>query len=254
MIAGERKRKKMSSGESSTNLTQAERALANILIVEPDPSDRNLMRSTLKGLGYTGLSESPNHLASLEKFEGRKFTHIIFDAKRGNYPIKEWFTQILEIAPNIIAIPTSANPSVDDVFELLLLGAKGYLVKPYTRDSLDLSVTLATKGEPIPDIVKQARDRNEALVAIMMSSLDRLATVHRQSRQFETALRELPRAEAALRRASDLALMFAKGGEDGLVRALEQFCVAKSRGPATRLGRLRKRLSTSRLTDDVSPE
>jgi two-component system chemotaxis response regulator CheY len=244
----------MGVSENIVFLSDSERSTSSILIVEPDPTDRNLLRTTLKGLGFTSIAESPNHLASLEKFEGRKFTHIIFDAKKGNYPVKEWFAQIMEIAPNITAIPTSPNPNVDDVFELLLLGAKGYLVKPFTRDTLDLSVVMATKGEPIPDCVRQARNRNEALVAIMMSSLDRLATVHRQARKFETAQREVPRAQAALRRASNLALTFAKGGEDGLIDALERFCVEKSRGPATRLGRLRKRLSTTRVADEALPE
>jgi two-component system chemotaxis response regulator CheY len=241
----------MGSSDTATNMSDTERATSRILLVEPEPTDRNLMRTMLKGLGFSAITESPNHLASLEKFEGRKFTHIIFDAKKGNYPIRDWFTQIIEIAPTIIAIPASSNPSVDDVFELLLLGAKGYLVKPFTRDTLDLSVVMATKGEPMADCVKQAKDRNEALVAIMMSSLDRLATVQRQASQFETARREVPRAQAALRRAQDLALTFAKGGEDGLIRALERFCVEKSRGPATRLGRLRKRLSTTRVNDEI---
>jgi two-component system chemotaxis response regulator CheY len=241
----------MGSSDTATNMTDSERSTSRILLVEPEPTDRNLMRTMLKGLGFSAITESPNHLASLEKFEGRKFTHIIFDARKGNYPIRDWFSQIIEIAPTIIAIPSSPNPSVDDVFELLLLGARGYLVKPFTRDTLDLSVVMATKGEPIADCVKQAKDRNEALVAIMMSSLDRLATVQRQASQFETARREVPRAQAALRRAQDLALTFAKGGEDGLIRALERFCVEKSRGPATRLGRLRKRLSTTRVTDEI---
>jgi len=240
--------------ETSHTLSHVERSRISILLVEPEPTERNLLRTTLKSLGFTTISESPNHLAALEKFEGRKFSHIVFDAKKGNYPIKDWFTQVMEIAPNIIAIPTSANPSVDDVFELLLLGARGYLVKPFTRESVDVSMIMATKGEPIPDVVKQARDRNEALVAIIMSSLDRLATVFRQSKQFETAERELPRAMDALRRSSDLALTFAKGGEDGLIEALEKFFVEKSRGPATRLGRLRKRLSTTRGADETAPE
>jgi two-component system chemotaxis response regulator CheY len=240
----------MTKGQTYTDLSLEERALTSILVVEPEPSERNLMRTMLKALGYQTVADSPNHLASLDKFEGRKFSHVIFDAKKGNCPMKEWLAKVLEVAPEIIAIPASANPSVDDVFDLLLAGAKGYLVKPFTRDSLDLSVTLATKGEPIPEIVRQARDRNEALVAVMMSSLDRLATVQRHAKQFDTALREIPRAEAAFRRASDLALMFAKGGEDGLITALERFCVDKSRGPATRLGRLRKRLSSSRLIDE----
>jgi DNA-binding NtrC family response regulator len=241
----------MSSPDTVTSLSKSERSTSSILVVEPDPTDRNLLRTTLKGLGFAAISESPSHLASLDKFEGRKFTHIIFDARKGKYPLKEWFTQIMEIAPNIVAIPTSPNPSVDEVFELLLLGAKGYLVKPFTRDTVDLSVLMATKGEPIADCVKQARDRNEALVAIMMSSLDRLATVHRQAKQFETARRDLPRAQAALRRAQDLALTFAKGGEPGFISALERFCVETSRGPATRLGRLRKRLSTTRAVDEA---
>lgn len=234
---------------SSMDLSRAERSVSNILVVEPDPSDRNLIRTMLKNLGYGNVSDSPHHLASLDKFDGRTFSHLIFDARKGTYPLKDWFAQILEIAPHIVAIPCSYNPSVDEVFELLIAGAKGFLVKPFTLDSLDRSVILATKGEPIPDAVKQARDRNEALVALMMTNLDRLATAHRQARQFETAIREVERAEAALRRASDLALLFAKGGEDGLIDAIQRFCIATSRGPATRLGRLRKRLASSRVVD-----
>ena len=112
----------------------------------------------------------------------------------------------------------------------------------------------ATKGEPISDKVLGARDRNEALVAMMMTSVDRLATVFRQSQQFETAKRALPNAMAALARAADLAHTFAKGGEEGLIESLENFCIKQSNGPATRLGRLRKRLSTTRTADDINPE
>jgi len=244
----------MDSIDNTHMLSQVERTTSSILLVEPEASDRNLLRSTLRGLGFGTIAEAPTHLAALDKFEGRKFTHIIFDAKRGNYPIQDWFRRILEISPNIVAIPTSANPSVDDVFELLLAGARGYLVKPFARQDVDESVALATKGDPIPDIVKHARDRNEALVAIMITNLDRLATVYRQSQQFETAQRELPRAVASLRRASDLALTFAKGGETGLIEAMERFLLGQSKGPATRLGRLRKRLSSHRGVDDAPSE
>jgi hypothetical protein len=54
---------------------------------------------------------------------------------------------------------------------------------------------------------------------------------------------------AMLKRSSDLAHTFAKGGEEGLLEALEKFCIERSKGPATRLGRLRKRLSNSRVVD-----
>jgi len=237
--------------ERSVEMSPVERATQCILVVEPEAVDRNHLRTTLKALGFGTVVDSPSHLASLEKFEGRKFTHVIFDAKKSNYPMKEWLTQVFEIDPRIIAIPASANPSVDDVFDLLVIGARGYLVKPFTFDSVEQALLMATKGEPIAEAVLQATDRNEALVAIMLSSLDKLATTYRQSQQFETAARELPKAMSALRRASDLAHTFAKGGEEGLIEALERFSIAKSHGPASRLGRLRKRLSHGRTNIEV---
>lgn len=158
--------------------------------------------------------------------------------------------KIFEIDDQLIAIPASANPNVDDVFDLLVSGARGYLVKPVTIDAVEDAILMATKGEPIADAVLHAKDRNEALVAIMMSSLDRTATTLRQAQQFETAKREVPRMMAGLRRAAELAMTFCKGGSDGLLIALEKFCIERSKGPATRLGRLRKRLKTTRVVED----
>ena len=237
--------------ERAVEMSPIERASQSILVVEPEALDRNHLRTTLKALGMGIVVDSPSHLAALEKFEGRSFTHVIFDAKKSNYPMKEWLTQVLEIDSRIIAIPASANPSVDDVFDLLVIGARGYLVKPFTFDSVEQAILMATKGEPIAEAVLQAKDRNEALVAIMLSSLDKLATTYRQSLQFETAARELPKAMSALRRASDLAHTFAKGGEEGLIEALERFSIEKSHGPASRLGRLRKKLSNNRTNVEV---
>jgi len=227
-------------------ITQAERSRASVLVVETDSNDRNNMKQALKQLGYGTIVDVANHASALEKFDDRKFSHVLFDAKKTNYPMTDWLSKIFAFNDRIIALPASANPSVDDVFDLLVIGAKGYLVKPFTSDTLDQAIVLATKGEPLSQAVLQAKDRNEALVAIMMSSLDKLATIHRQSRQFETAKRELPRALAGLKRSADLAHTFAKGGVEGLMDALEKFCIDRSSGPATRLGRLRKRLNSGR--------
>jgi DNA-binding NarL/FixJ family response regulator len=239
--------------DNAMQMSPAERARASIMVVEPEALERNNLRTALRTLGFGTVTEAPTHVAALDKFNDRKFSHVIFDAKKTNYPMKEWLSKVFEYDATVIALPASSNPSVDDVFDLLVIGAKGYLVKPFTIDTVDQAVLMATKGEPIAEAVLQARDRNEALVAIMMSSLDKLATTYRQSLQFETAKRELPRALAMLKRSSDLAHTFAKGGEEGLIEALERFCIERSKGPATRLGRLRKRLSNTRVTDTAEP-
>lgn len=241
--------------DTTLKMSHAERATCTILVVESDSAEANHMREALRNLGFGSISDAPSHHIALEKLSGRKFTHLIFDAKKTtNYPMKAWLTKVLEIDSRIIALPTSANPSVDDVFDLLVVGARGYLVKPFTFEAVDQAIVTATKGEPISDRVLGAKDRNEALVAMMMTSVDRLATVFRQAKQFETAKRALPNAMAALERAADLAHTFAKGGEEGLIESLENFCIKQSNGPATRLGRLRKRLSSTRTTEDANAD
>ncbi|MCB0329213.1 MAG: response regulator [Bdellovibrionales bacterium] len=236
----------MSDKDGELTLTPKERGAATVLIVETDRNERQNMRSTLKTLGFGGVTDVPNHASALEKIRERPVTHIVFDAKKTNMPPSDFVSQVLDLDPNIIMIPSSFEPSVDDVFDLLCLGARGYLVKPFTVDTVDAAIIGATKGEPIAESVKQAKDRNEALVAIMMSSLDKCATVMRQAKQFETAEREVPKARRGFQVAADLAATFAKGGEDGLIEALQKFCIERSKGPATRLGRLRKRLKTNR--------
>jgi DNA-binding NarL/FixJ family response regulator len=240
--------------ENDSQMSMAERSAASILVIETDAQDRTNLKTALKQVAFGNITDAPNHLAGLEKFNDRKFTHVIFDAKKTNYPMRDWLSKVFELCPNIIAIPASGSPSVDDVFDLLVIGAKGYLVKPFTFDTVDQAVVMATKGEPISEAVLKARDRNDALVAIMMSSLDKFSTIYRQSQQFETAKRELPRAMAILKRAADLAHTFAKGGEDGLLEALERFCIERSKGPASKLGRLRKRLTNTRSTESASAD
>ncbi len=230
----------------SVFLSAGERAASSLLVVEQDANDRNLMRSVLKTLGFGSFTDVPNHMIALEKFQERKITHIIFDAKKINIPTKEFLAKILEMDSSVIAIPSSRDPQIDEVFDLLIMGARGYLVKPFTADTVELGIAMATKGEPLSSAVANAKDRNEALVAIMMGSLDKAATTLRQAQQFETAKRDIPRAFGSLKRSAELAKTFCKGGDEGLLTALEKFCLERSQGPATKLGRLRKRLSNVR--------
>lgn len=241
-------------------LTDLERKNASILIVEPDPAIKNSLRQVISALGFAGISDAADALTALQKFEQRKFTHIIFDAKKTNMSGREFLIKVLDFDENIIAIPSSYEPSVDDLFDLLIVGAKGYLVKPFTESSVDESIVMATKGEPISDAILYARDRNEALVSLIMTAIDKLATIMRQASQFETAKRELPKAHLAFKRALEIGKTFAKGGENQLLEAIVEFCIDRSNGPASKLGRARKRLAIrksreiGRVDDDEDGE
>jgi DNA-binding NarL/FixJ family response regulator len=235
-------------------MTMADRERASVWFVESDQSSRNQLRAVLHGLGYFNSFEAPNHVAALKKLEDRKPTHVIFEAKRTNMPVDEFLEKIIETDQSIIALPSSSDPTLDDVFGLLTLGARGYIVKPFNAESIEEAIGLATKGESISDAILYARDRNEALASLIGSSLGQLATLMRQANQFESAAREVPKKVKALRRAVSMGKCFANGGEDALLDAIMEFCLERGEGPASRLGRLRKRIDAKKAARQAKLE
>lgn len=227
-------------------MSSYERKASRVLVIEPDVSLRNTLRQALVSMGIGGIFDAPNHVQGLQKIQERPFTHIIFDAKQSNMPSADFLQKALELDTELVAIPTSFEPSVDDVFNLLISGARGYLVKPFTTGSVDDAVVMASKGEPISEAVLLAKDRNEALAALVVTTLDKYAHVKRQAYHFETAERELPRRKQHLMRAVDVGRTFARGGEAALLHSIMDFCLERSKGPASRLGRLRKRLESKK--------
>lgn len=231
---------------STPEMSIADREKALILFVESDATARNNLRGTLTGLGYTNVFEAPNHMAALKKLDERKPTHVIFEAKKTNMPIEEFLERVMNVDNAIIALPSSSDPTVDDVFSLLTLGARGYIVKPFNADAVEESIGLATKGEAISDAILYARDRNEALASLIGSSLGQLATLMRQAKQFESAAREVPKKVRTLHRSVAMGRVFADGGEEALLEAIMEFCIERGEGPASKLGRLRKRIEAKK--------
>jgi response regulator RpfG family c-di-GMP phosphodiesterase len=242
MLKGDDRDSQPQKLDSEFSITPIERKQASVLIVDPDLNYRSSMKQAIKALGYGGISEAPSHSQGLDKLLERRYSIILFDAKKSNVNPSDFLAQVLRNDRDTVAIPMSIAPRVDDVFNLLVLGAKGFLAKPFTTDTVDESMIWAVKGEPISDIVLKAKDRNEALVAMMVTALDNTSTLLRQTGEFATARAELPKAFRGLKRAADMAKTFCKGSDEDLINAVSEFCLARGQGPASRLGRLRQRL------------
>lgn len=227
-------------------LSSAERLAAQILVVEPDEVSRRRVVSLLREAGFGKVVETSTHAAALYKVEGRRFTHMVFSARRATEPVREWLAEIFEIHPELITIAITEDPSVDDVFSLLMEGSRGFLVRPFSRASLEYVVSLATKRDPLSDKVRRTGEPIAAILAMLMTSLDYVAIVRRQAKRFESARRDLVQAEQSLQKTAELFKLLTKTKQDELLSALQGFFIKKSSGPASPLGRLRKRLAESR--------
>jgi hypothetical protein len=168
-------------------------------------------------------------------------------------PTKEFVEAVVEIDKNVILLPVSANPQIDDVFGLLQGGSRGYLVTPFTMETLEEVLERAKDGPPLSENVLRAPDRNAALVNALLNNLCKVAVLLRQSKQFPTAEQDSVRYRGALGEASELAKMFCESGNyDGLRDKIIDVCISRSNQAATRLGRTRKKLAKERRADVVS--
>lgn len=223
----------------------AERKLSNVLIVECDEETRNSMRSSLRNLGFGDVVSVFDHYAAIKKFDDHKFSHVLFDARNSEMPSKEFVVKALWVNPELVAVPTSYDPTVDNVFDLMKAGSAGYLVKPFTESSLEEAIVLATKGEPIVEEILHSVNRNQALASIALTCLDSLATILRQARQFDTAKVEVSRNQRQFERAIQMGRLFAQDGDAGLVLAYIERAIQCSEQASSRLGRTRLRRQNS---------
>lgn len=222
-------------------MSDQERRETSILIVDADMGTRTSLRNTLMGLGYQQICDAQDHATGLTKLAEKTVTHVIFDARSTNISPKDFIAKALKLQASPVYMASSFSPTIDDVFSLLVLGARGYLVKPFNESSLEEAILQATKGEKLSEAILYAESRNTALASLALSALDKVAVIMRQVDRFDTARAELPFRMNALRRAVDVGKTFVDGSIDDLVNAMMDVAISRSNEPATRLGRTRRR-------------
>ena len=237
---------RVKSDKYTVSLSKSERSNARVLVVEPDELSRQHIVSCLRRLGFEKISESGAHETAFYKFEGRRFTHLIFASKQVLYPVQEWLEKIFVMNPKIIAIAITDNPRIDDIFSLIIAGCRGFLVKPFSEERIDYAVSLATNNNPLSDKVRKAGEPLLAVLALAVTSIDNLAKTKRHARQFESARPELDLAEETFERTAALMELLPDSKQNDFFRALQRFFKTRSNEPATQLGRLRKKLSEAR--------
>ena len=227
-------------------MSALERRGTSILIVEREPAELEGLRSALLALGYGATTASGDHDTALKMVYGRNYSHIIFTAQKTSITARDFISKAHEVDPKAIPVVTSWDPQVDEVFDLLRLGARGFIVKPFSIQSLDAAILFATKGDPFSQVILEAQDRNEAFSALLAATLDKLADTCAHSRKLSAPGAVIKHYQHEFSSVSRLARCFAKGGEEALLKRMVDFFVNLAEGPATRLGRLRKRLADKR--------
>ena len=112
------------------------------LIVDDFATMRRIVRNLLKEIGFNNADEAEDGQAALTKLKAGKFDFVVSDI---NMPVMNGFDLLRSIRADdaLKAIPVlmvTAEAKKEDIITAAQSGASGYIVKPFTKATLEEKV------------------------------------------------------------------------------------------------------------------
>ena len=117
------------------------------LIVDDFSTMRRIVRNLLKESGYTEAEEAEDGVAALQKLRNGRFDFVVSDINMPNMNGFELLTQIKqdEKLKHLPVLMVTAEARKEDIVAAAQGGAAGYIVKPFTKATLEEKVALILK-------------------------------------------------------------------------------------------------------------
>ncbi len=114
------------------------------LVVDDFSTMRRIIRNLLKESGYTEADEAEDGLVAMQKLRNGTFHFVVSDI---NMPNMNGFQLLAEIKKDerlkhIPVLMVTAEARKEDIVMAAQQGAAGYIVKPFTKATLEEKVSL----------------------------------------------------------------------------------------------------------------
>jgi two-component system chemotaxis response regulator CheY len=112
------------------------------LIVDDFSTMRRIVRNLLKEIGYANADEAEDGQAALAKLKNGSFEFVVSDINMPNMNGFELLTQIKADAAlkHLPVLMVTAEAKKEDIVTAAQAGASGYIVKPFTKATLEEKV------------------------------------------------------------------------------------------------------------------
>ena len=112
------------------------------LIVDDFSTMRRIVRNLLKEAGYANADEAEDGAAALQKLRGGGFDFVVTDINMPNMNGFQLLTEIRADAAlkSLPVLMITAEARKEDIVMAAQAGASGYIVKPFTKATLEEKV------------------------------------------------------------------------------------------------------------------
>jgi hypothetical protein len=229
--------------EYPLRLSTAERKDASFLVVGGGLEGVVKQLSRLK---FSRARHSLFHSSALHRLIDEKFSHVIYSTEETDLSANLFTERACQLKHRPILMAASYEPEPDNVCDMLLAGARGFIALPSESEMLDRLIGEATNGQPVQPAILRSPRRNEILLRTLLDDLDEIAGNLRASKRYGIDAPSVGPLIEELHLSASTLRLFCDGGSDGFVRTLVDICetLAPRRNP--RLTRLRKQLLNRR--------
>jgi two-component system chemotaxis response regulator CheY len=114
------------------------------LVVDDFSTMRRIVRGLLKESGYTDVDEAEDGVAALKKMLASHFDFVVCDINMPNMNGFQLLEQIKkhDALKHIPVLMVTAEARKEDILLAAKSGAAGYIVKPFTKGTLDDKISL----------------------------------------------------------------------------------------------------------------
>ena len=125
----------------------AQKSVLRFLIVDDFSTMRRIIRGLLKEAGYVEADEAEDGQVGLQKLYGTQFDFVITDINMPNMNGLEMLANMKqdEKLKDIPVLMITAEASKDDVLRAAQIGADGYIVKPFSKATLEEKISKILK-------------------------------------------------------------------------------------------------------------
>ncbi|MBI3186956.1 MAG: response regulator [Gammaproteobacteria bacterium] len=104
----------------------------NVLVADDQLAMRDLLKTILRTLRVSNIDIAGDGVQAVDRFRQKRHDMVFLDIEMPELNGFSALRQIRIIEPDAFIVMVSAHSSVDNVKKSLELGAKGFVVKPYT--------------------------------------------------------------------------------------------------------------------------
>jgi two-component system chemotaxis response regulator CheY len=125
----------------------AQKSVLRFLIVDDFSTMRRIIRGLLKEAGYVEADEAEDGQVCLQKLYGTQFDFVITDINMPNMNGFEMLENMKqdEKLKDIPVLMITAEASKEDVLRAAQIGADGYIVKPFSKATLEEKISKILK-------------------------------------------------------------------------------------------------------------